>query len=543
MGLNSVSDLLQGVKRLFVGLQGVKSDGVTMENIKTNDVGAMKVSAELTGSNVDIKGYYDKANNNLSFSKTLDSGVNNIAFAYNQEKYLYYVDYVTGIGYCLKRLNSIQADMEALLIFPVNIPNSNCVIQRVYIIPGDKVLFISRDTVTNTGYVYYISSFTAAPQLVLSATEGCNFELCNSASMDSINPYFFVGEYNQGENSVKKLYKFDFTGLTFSVIKTTTYNQLLTNNHWHAIVYDKYTGWIWASHGDTGNQGLIVSKDGGSTWVTISTSHQPTLILPMRDRVILGSDNNTNSPGFDCVERNINSNINTLQVISLYTFLSDFSATNNYPDYNNCAVNGDLAFVVFPSNTVGLPSIILVTYDGGENWNVVYIDNSRNLVTPRIAFGNYVIALSGTSMTYSIIPSYKVELESETYYNNIITDCLICSLAIRDTNTHNYATNSANAKIHYFNTVAGITKTIAVKNGLNQDVIVNVQYLYKSNTVNGLPVSVNIGNKTIAAGTTGLITSADISILDKPMSALYLTLQCSVAPTTGYIDCYLETFK
>jgi len=50
MGLNSVSDLLQGVKRLFVGLQGVKSDGVTMENIKTNDVGAMKVSAELTGS-------------------------------------------------------------------------------------------------------------------------------------------------------------------------------------------------------------------------------------------------------------------------------------------------------------------------------------------------------------------------------------------------------------------------------------------------------------------------------------------------------------
>ena len=53
MGLNSVSDLLQGVKRLFVGLQGVKSDGVTMENIKTNDVGAMKVSAELTGSNVE----------------------------------------------------------------------------------------------------------------------------------------------------------------------------------------------------------------------------------------------------------------------------------------------------------------------------------------------------------------------------------------------------------------------------------------------------------------------------------------------------------
>ena len=50
MALNPISDLLQGIKRLYVGLQGVKSDGVTMEKIKTNDAGAMKVSAELTGS-------------------------------------------------------------------------------------------------------------------------------------------------------------------------------------------------------------------------------------------------------------------------------------------------------------------------------------------------------------------------------------------------------------------------------------------------------------------------------------------------------------
>jgi len=52
MALNNVSDLLQGIKRLFVGMQGVKSD-LTMETIKTNDAGALKVSAELTGSNVE----------------------------------------------------------------------------------------------------------------------------------------------------------------------------------------------------------------------------------------------------------------------------------------------------------------------------------------------------------------------------------------------------------------------------------------------------------------------------------------------------------
>ena len=51
MALNNVSDLLQGIKRLFVGMQGVKSD-LTMETIKTNNAGALKVSAELTGSSL-----------------------------------------------------------------------------------------------------------------------------------------------------------------------------------------------------------------------------------------------------------------------------------------------------------------------------------------------------------------------------------------------------------------------------------------------------------------------------------------------------------
>lgn len=45
-----LSNLLDGTKRFFVGLQGQKFDGTTMETIKTNDDGALKVSAELTGN-------------------------------------------------------------------------------------------------------------------------------------------------------------------------------------------------------------------------------------------------------------------------------------------------------------------------------------------------------------------------------------------------------------------------------------------------------------------------------------------------------------
>jgi len=51
MSLFTLSNLLDGTKRLFVGLQGVKSDS-TMETLKTNDDGALKVSAQLTGSTI-----------------------------------------------------------------------------------------------------------------------------------------------------------------------------------------------------------------------------------------------------------------------------------------------------------------------------------------------------------------------------------------------------------------------------------------------------------------------------------------------------------
>ena len=50
MSIFPLSELLQGTKRFFVGLQGKKSDGVTMETLKTNDSGALKVSSEIIGS-------------------------------------------------------------------------------------------------------------------------------------------------------------------------------------------------------------------------------------------------------------------------------------------------------------------------------------------------------------------------------------------------------------------------------------------------------------------------------------------------------------
>jgi len=88
MALNSISDLLQGIKRIYVGLQGVKSDGVTMEKIKTNDAGAMKVSAELTGSSATrLAG---KGNGGLSGYGvgSLGAGVESVVVEVTQECWL-----------------------------------------------------------------------------------------------------------------------------------------------------------------------------------------------------------------------------------------------------------------------------------------------------------------------------------------------------------------------------------------------------------------------------------------------------------------------
>ena len=53
MALFPLADLLSGVKRFYVGLQGKKSDN-SLETIKTNDEGALKIdgNVQLSGSYV-----------------------------------------------------------------------------------------------------------------------------------------------------------------------------------------------------------------------------------------------------------------------------------------------------------------------------------------------------------------------------------------------------------------------------------------------------------------------------------------------------------
>ena len=89
MSLNSVLELLEGTKRFFVGLQGKKSDD-SMEAIKTNDAGALKVDGtmQLSGSNVK-KAFV------ITPDDVNDLAVNALSLSCTEEG-LVYVDFVEG---------------------------------------------------------------------------------------------------------------------------------------------------------------------------------------------------------------------------------------------------------------------------------------------------------------------------------------------------------------------------------------------------------------------------------------------------------------
>jgi hypothetical protein len=69
MALNSVLEILSGTKRLFVGLQGKKSDN-SMETIKTNDAGAMKVDG-IGSTLAEQKTQANAVNSVLTFSANI----------------------------------------------------------------------------------------------------------------------------------------------------------------------------------------------------------------------------------------------------------------------------------------------------------------------------------------------------------------------------------------------------------------------------------------------------------------------------------------
>lgn len=104
---------------------------------------------------------------------------------------------------------------------------------------------------------------------------------------------------------------------------------------------------------------------------------------------------------------------------------------------------------------------------------------------------------------------------------------LLNAVAIRNTSPNTSTTVDA--------TALSSRKYFHVSNTLNQAVTIGVT-VYTSDGNNG----VVIGSKSIAAGTNGLITIADISTLSEPFNKISITATCSIAPASGSVSVWLE---
>ena len=223
---------------------------------------------------------------------------------------------------------------------------------------------------TTTGNVVRMDDFNSEPQITLETETSFTSPYGSSFYSDGLNNYVLAGQYTEGV-APKHLYLSKDGGDTFEIIKTTQ-GLGTTNSHWHAAEFDPYSGAIWASEGDGPNSSVWVTYDLGETWELVSEEIQPTLIIPLPDRVLFGRDGGS-SPGFDCWERK-EQRFEHPAIYPIQTnmeFRTDLSPYDYVPTNEQVVVvDRNIAYVGY-HKTDGNINYIFATGDGGASWHLV----------------------------------------------------------------------------------------------------------------------------------------------------------------------------
>lgn len=144
------------------------------------------------------------------------------------------------------------------------------------------------------------------------------------------------------------------------------------NFHFHACCYDPWQSRIYTSKGDFENRKLEYSDDWGSTWKTIETTTQPTLLEPMSEFIVALPDYG------DTVSVNqiVKSKNNSLAIEPYLEKKLEISSGQAYGNFGKGPVGGltgsDEMYVTFSESGSGVRKCYIAgTGDGGKSWHLL----------------------------------------------------------------------------------------------------------------------------------------------------------------------------
>lgn len=234
---------------------------------------------------------------------------------------------------------------------------------------GDESLCVITSTKVLT-----MASFTSTPVIRLETTKG--FAIAQSFFERGATRIVMIGEYTQNNLEAKKLYLSRDGGVTFTEVRQTVDQAGIVNNHWHATAYDPWGGALWASAGDDSQppRELSFSLDWGVTWSSLTAPEsrhlQPTAIIPLPTRVVVGRDAGGFAPGLDWWKRPAGQPTGAQSLTAgLMTFAPNLDARQVYPDRSTWCIgkSPDECYILFPPRGTGRGAIY-ATGDGGLSW-------------------------------------------------------------------------------------------------------------------------------------------------------------------------------
>lgn len=144
------------------------------------------------------------------------------------------------------------------------------------------------------------------------------------------------------------------------------------NAHFHAYCYDPFQSRIYTSKGDYSNRKMEYSDDWGKTWNVIDTNTQPTLLEPLRKRIVTCPDFG-DVVSVNTIEKCIDGNYTSNPYFKKQINIANISAYGNFG--KGCVgglVGSDEMYVTFSESGSGVKKCFVVgTGDGGESWHLL----------------------------------------------------------------------------------------------------------------------------------------------------------------------------